>query len=212
MSQEEVIPRPEHPRPDFVREPWFNLNGRWRFAFDPQDVGEQLRWYRVHHPARLAGMPGMPGMPSTDPSASFGTGPTSGSLVEDPFGDEIVVPFPWESHLSTICAPDYKGAAWYQRAITVPLEWAEAVETIKTVERAAPPGATGATGLPSAGDTAESATSIGAGVRWRRHPYVFSAQWTGTLRCGSTVASSASTMAATHVLRSTSRATSAPAR
>ena len=28
------IPRPEHPRPQFVRESWNNLNGTWSFAFD----------------------------------------------------------------------------------------------------------------------------------------------------------------------------------
>lgn len=28
------IPRPEHPRPQFVRENWKNLNGAWDFAFD----------------------------------------------------------------------------------------------------------------------------------------------------------------------------------
>jgi hypothetical protein len=34
------IPWPEHPRPDFTREPWVNLNGAWDFAFDPDDAGE----------------------------------------------------------------------------------------------------------------------------------------------------------------------------
>jgi len=28
------IPRPEHPRPQFQRESWLNLNGEWDFAFD----------------------------------------------------------------------------------------------------------------------------------------------------------------------------------
>ena len=28
------IPRPEHPRPSFVREDWINLNGKWTFTFD----------------------------------------------------------------------------------------------------------------------------------------------------------------------------------
>ncbi|HLH75152.1 MAG TPA: glycoside hydrolase family 2, partial [Chloroflexota bacterium] len=41
------IPRPEHPRPDLFREQWLNLNGAWRFGFDPRTVGEQERW----HPA-----------------------------------------------------------------------------------------------------------------------------------------------------------------
>ncbi len=33
MSQES-LPRPEYPRPQFVREPWINLNGTWTYAFD----------------------------------------------------------------------------------------------------------------------------------------------------------------------------------
>ena len=31
-----VIPRPEHPRPDFMRDTFFNLNGVWQFAFDDE--------------------------------------------------------------------------------------------------------------------------------------------------------------------------------
>jgi hypothetical protein len=38
------IPLPEHPRPDLQRAEWLNLNGRWRFAFDPSDRGLRLRW------------------------------------------------------------------------------------------------------------------------------------------------------------------------
>ena len=36
------IPLPEHPRPDFHRAEWLNLNGRWRFAFDYT----QAHWIR----------------------------------------------------------------------------------------------------------------------------------------------------------------------
>ena len=41
-----VIPRPEHPRPDFVRDTFCNLNGQWQFAFDDSDVGLQEGWFR----------------------------------------------------------------------------------------------------------------------------------------------------------------------
>lgn len=34
------IPRPEHPRPQFVRQDWLNLNGEWEFAEDPGKSGE----------------------------------------------------------------------------------------------------------------------------------------------------------------------------
>jgi beta-galactosidase/beta-glucuronidase len=33
------IPRPEHPRPQFQRESWLNLNGRWQFEIDQGDSG-----------------------------------------------------------------------------------------------------------------------------------------------------------------------------
>src|SRR5881394_3885518 len=38
------VPLPEHPRPDFQRAEWLNLNGRWRFAFDPSNDGERRGW------------------------------------------------------------------------------------------------------------------------------------------------------------------------
>jgi hypothetical protein len=38
------VPLPEHPRPDFERSEWLNLNGRWRFAFDSADQGERAGW------------------------------------------------------------------------------------------------------------------------------------------------------------------------
>ena len=34
------IPRPEHPRPDFEREQWINLNGQWEFEIDQANTGE----------------------------------------------------------------------------------------------------------------------------------------------------------------------------
>lgn len=43
FSQE--IPLPEHPRPDFERTDWINLNGKWAFEFDKNDVGITEKWY-----------------------------------------------------------------------------------------------------------------------------------------------------------------------
>ncbi len=40
------IPRPEHPRPDFMRDTFYNLNGVWQFAFDDQDEGRFQGWYK----------------------------------------------------------------------------------------------------------------------------------------------------------------------
>ena len=107
-SDSPAVPRPEHPRPDFMREPWINLNGRWRFTFDKTNEGEQRRWHRLSHPDSATGIAN--GYPN--------------ELSSDPFAREIVVPYPWESPLSEIEEPDYKGAAWYQRVVTVPEDWA----------------------------------------------------------------------------------------
>ena len=41
------IPRPEHPRPDFQRESFVNLNGKWHFDFDDKDEGLREGWYLV---------------------------------------------------------------------------------------------------------------------------------------------------------------------
>src|SRR5437016_3500534 len=38
------VPLPEHPRPDFERAEWLNLNGRWQFAFDRANDGERAGW------------------------------------------------------------------------------------------------------------------------------------------------------------------------
>ena len=40
-----AIPLKEHPRPDFQRDQWLNLNGLWDFRFDPQNAGENEKWY-----------------------------------------------------------------------------------------------------------------------------------------------------------------------
>ena len=39
------IPRPEHPRPQFVRDSWMNLNGEWDFLFDFGNSGRERDLY-----------------------------------------------------------------------------------------------------------------------------------------------------------------------
>jgi len=48
MGSRESLPRPEHPRPQFEREDWINLNGVWTFAFDPGKSGMDRgrEWFR----------------------------------------------------------------------------------------------------------------------------------------------------------------------
>ena len=40
------IPRPEYPRPQFVRDSWMNLNGSWAFAFDHGNTGAARGMYK----------------------------------------------------------------------------------------------------------------------------------------------------------------------
>ena len=47
----ETQPRPEHPRPQFQRTTWLNLNGTWNFAIDPGKSGEAKGW--PQNPAEL---------------------------------------------------------------------------------------------------------------------------------------------------------------
>ena len=47
LKEQDHVPRPEYPRPQFIREDtWLNLNGEWDFAFDDLDIGLKERWYK----------------------------------------------------------------------------------------------------------------------------------------------------------------------
>ena len=88
-------PRPEYPRPQFMREspsgavPWVNLNGAWSYTFDPGKSGMQR------------GFAGSSG-----------------------FDGQITVPFCPESPLSGVGHRDFIEMMWYQREISIPAEWA----------------------------------------------------------------------------------------
>lgn len=45
VYSQENIPLPEHPRPDFERSEWLNLNGNWNFEFDKNDAGITEKWF-----------------------------------------------------------------------------------------------------------------------------------------------------------------------
>jgi hypothetical protein len=40
----DATPLPEHPRPDFQRAAWINLNGQWQFRFDQENRGLNDQW------------------------------------------------------------------------------------------------------------------------------------------------------------------------
>ena len=38
--------RSEHPKPQFMRKNWMNLNGQWQFEFDFSNSGKEKEYYR----------------------------------------------------------------------------------------------------------------------------------------------------------------------
>src|SRR5436190_14538775 len=50
-------PLPEHPRPDFQRAEWLNLNGRWQFWFGQQDSGKREILVPFSWGSPLSGVP-----------------------------------------------------------------------------------------------------------------------------------------------------------
>jgi len=94
------LPRSEYPRPYLRRDEWRSLNGPWRFAFDPHINGEQMGWHRS----------------SPEKANAHRSGSNNKELT-------INVPFPWESPLSGVAAPEYRGAGWYEREVTIPAAW-----------------------------------------------------------------------------------------
>ncbi len=46
----QTIPLPEHPRPDFERTQWQNLNGVWQFEFDSLNLGIAEKWNEGNAP------------------------------------------------------------------------------------------------------------------------------------------------------------------
>jgi beta-galactosidase/beta-glucuronidase len=95
----DVIPRPEYPRPQFVRvDPaaagnapdWLCLNGAWAFEIDHGDSGYDRGLHE----------PGAPELSGT-----------------------ITVPFCPESELSGVGHTDFMTAVWYRRTVSVPEKW-----------------------------------------------------------------------------------------
>src|SRR3989454_2050639 len=106
LVQGAANPLPEHPRPDFQRAQWLNLNGRWQFAFDPHDSGEPQGW-----PSR-----GIPAGRDILVPFSWGS-PLSG--VPDSadigwYGRDITVPNAWRGRRVFLVfgASDWRTTAW----------------------------------------------------------------------------------------------------
>lgn len=99
------IPLPEHPRPDFMREEWINLNGAWDFGFDSLDAGIKERWFK------LAVLPGKITVPFSWGSPLSGLKNLSDIAW---YSREITVPLEWTgaNTFLVIGACDWKSDLW----------------------------------------------------------------------------------------------------
>jgi hypothetical protein len=104
-SQNTPIPRPEYPRPQFVRSDWMNLNGTWTCEFDHArsgyDAGEMLKGGDHKRSRRL--------------------------WLSQGFDQPITVPFCPESTLSGIAHTDFIEQMWYHRKLEIPADWTESI-------------------------------------------------------------------------------------
>lgn len=107
-NQSGDIPRSEHPKPQFKRDSWKNLNGEWDFAFDFGKSGLEREWYQKKEPydnkitvpfppeSKLSGIEYKDFMPSLWYQREF-------EIPEDWDGARIFLHFG---------AVDYKATAW----------------------------------------------------------------------------------------------------
>ncbi len=100
------IPRPEYPRPQFVRKEWINLNGQWSYELDLSESGVDDEFLAPGYPE-----------PIQYPGRSKGT------ALKGLYSQEITVPFCPESKLSGVGFTDFIPSIFYARKITVPQDW-----------------------------------------------------------------------------------------
>ncbi len=105
----DTIPLPEHPRPDFQRAAWVNLNGRWQFAFDRADAGGRAGWYRPGGP--------MPDahrvlVPFSWAAPASGVGADSADIGW--YARSVIVPAAWAGRrvFLVVGASDWRTSAW----------------------------------------------------------------------------------------------------
>jgi hypothetical protein len=102
----DTIPLPEHPRPDFQRTDWLNLNGRWRFALDSADQGLKAGWSSGTLPSDAEIL-----VPFSWAAPLSGIGDTTSIGW---YGRSITVPAAWQGKriFLVIGASDWRTSAW----------------------------------------------------------------------------------------------------
>jgi beta-galactosidase/beta-glucuronidase len=104
--QECVVPRPEHPRPQFVREDWLCLNGWWAFEVDAGDSGLERGLLEREFERRIL-------VPFCPEAANSGIGETD-RMAAVWYRRRFVVPSSWLGrrvvlHLQAV---DYEATVW----------------------------------------------------------------------------------------------------
>lgn len=104
---EKRIPRPEHPRPDFERADWLNLNGEWEFEIDAGDTGEERGLVAAKHFSRRITVPFCPESPLS------GIGHLD-FMEAVWYRKRVVVPRAWQGRrlLLHFGAVDYEATIW----------------------------------------------------------------------------------------------------
>jgi beta-galactosidase/beta-glucuronidase len=105
------IPRPEHPRPQFRRDAWLNLNGPWTYRFDHGRSGLEAGWQQVK------GFEGAIQVPFCPESRLSGVGYTDfiGGIW---YQRTVSIPAEWQGRdvLLHIAAADYECEAFVDGA------------------------------------------------------------------------------------------------
>jgi Glycosyl hydrolases family 2, sugar binding domain/Glycosyl hydrolases family 2, TIM barrel domain/Glycosyl hydrolases family 2 len=100
------IPLPEHPRPDFERSQWLNLNGDWDFEFDKNDIGIAEKWFSGQKKF------------TKSISVPFPWGSPLSSVKDEAdiawYSKDILIPQNWQGKrvFLTIGASDWKTTVW----------------------------------------------------------------------------------------------------
>ena len=89
-----LAPRSAHPKPQFMRQPWINLNGAWTYKTENR------------------------------PTFHLGSDAHREESKAIGFDKSIIVPFAPESPLSGIGDREFITAMWYHRSIEIPGDWA----------------------------------------------------------------------------------------
>lgn len=112
----------------FAQEQVIDLSGRWRFAMDREDVGAQQKWFASVLPGRDTIK-----LPGSMQEQGFGDHPGVdtpwvGVIRQDEWDKPKYAPYRTEDNFKMPfwLQPDkyYKGAAWVQKVVDIPAEWA----------------------------------------------------------------------------------------